>query len=139
MGYEHFFTAPDGTELAVITRAELEQLRGGDLDIRHEGEELGDAADIAAADRARANARILYPAEVVDAMIAGDSPISAWRKSRGYSQAKLAERAGITQAAVSRLERSGDDHPHPQGRWVTRKAIARALGIPPSALEPLNG
>jgi DNA-binding XRE family transcriptional regulator len=129
MGYETFFIAPDGTELAVITRAELEHLRGGHVD--------EDAADIAAADRTRAESDVRYPAEVMDAMLAGDSPIAAWRKSRGYSQAALAQRCGITQAAVSRLETAGDDHQFPEGRWITRQNIARALDIPPSALEPL--
>ena len=128
MGYEHFFTAPDGTELAVITRAELEQLRGGEP-----GE---DAADIAAADRARAD-EVRYPAEVVDAILAGESPIAAWRKHRGFSQAALADRSHITQAAISRLERGGEEHAQPLGRRITRQAIARALDVPLAALDPL--
>jgi hypothetical protein len=36
-----------------------------------------DAADIAAADRARASSDVRYPVAVMDAMIAGDTPITA--------------------------------------------------------------
>lgn len=131
MGYEHFFTAPDGTELAVITRDELNTLRkrllGG-----------GEAADIVAADRAIADSDVRYPAAVMDALLAGETPIAAWRKHRGLSQAALAGRSHVTQAAISRLERTGVEHGQPLGRRITRQAIARALDVPLAALEPLG-
>ncbi|MEH3098856.1 helix-turn-helix domain-containing protein [Sphingomonas adhaesiva] len=133
MGYEHFFTAPDGTELAVITRSELDQLRGLAVDVTDE-----DAADIAAADRAVAESDVRYPREVMDRLVAGDTPIAAWRKYRGLSQAGLATKSGITQAAISRLEKSGAEHPQPLGRRITRQAIARALDVTLAALEPLD-
>ena len=128
MGYEHFFIAPDGTELAVITRAELNRLRSAD----------DDAADRDAADSARDESDVRYPAPVLDAMLAGESPIAAWRKYRGLSQAALADRSDITQAAISRLEQSSADRPQPLGRRITRQAIARALDVPLEALEPLD-
>lgn len=130
MGYEHFFTAPDGTELAVITRDELLRLRGLD-------QQDDDAADIAAADRARHASDVRIPSAVVDAMLAGETPIAAWRKHRGISQAELAERAGVTQAAISRLETVGVAGV-PSGRLGTRRAIAKALDVSIEALEPLD-
>lgn len=133
MGYEHFFTAPDGTELAVITRSELEQLRG-----LAAGNEDEDAADIAAADRAIAESDVRYPRDVMDRLLAGETPIAAWRKHRGLSQAGLAAACGVTQAAISRLEQTGDEAAQPVGRRSTRQAIAEALGVPLAALEPLD-
>lgn len=130
MGYEHFFTAPDGTELAVITRDELLRLRG--LDDQDE-----DAADIAAADRARYASDVRIPAAVLDAVLAGETPIAAWRKHRGFSQAELADRAGVTQAAISRLETIGAAGV-PSGRLATRRTIAKALDVSIEALEPLD-
>lgn len=127
-----FITGPDGSELVVITRDEFDRLTAAS------GPANEDAADIAAADRARAESDIRYPAAVVDAMLAGDTPIAAWRKHRGLSQAALATKSGITQAAISRLERSGEEHGQPLGRRMTRQAIARALDVGLAALEPLG-
>lgn len=45
------------------------------------------------------------------------------------SQAELAERAGITQAALSRLETA-----RASARLSTVRKLARALRVPPSAL-----
>ena len=122
--------APDGTALVVITLDEYDRLR---TEIINE-----DARDIAAADAARAEGDLRYPAAVVDAMLAGDAPIAAWRKHRGYSQRDLANRAGLTQAGVSRLEARREGVVSPVGRLATRRAIARALDVPLSALDPLD-
>lgn len=97
-----------------------------------------DATDIAAADHALAASDVRYPAEVMDAMLAGDTPIAAWRKYRGLSQMALADKSHITQAAISRLEQTGEEHAQPLGRRITRQAIARALDVPLAALEPLG-
>lgn len=123
--------APDGTPLVVITRDEYEWLRA-------RAPENDDARDVRAADRARADSDLRYPASVVDAMICGESPIAAWRRHRGLSQAALANRAGVAQTAISRLERPGGRVGRPVGRRVTRQAIARALDVPLAALEPLD-
>ena len=124
--------APDGTELVVITRTEYERLRASVHD-------SDDAREVQAADAARAESDVRYPATVMDAMLAGATPIAAWRKYRKLSQAELADRAGVTQTAISRLERSGKDGLQPLGRRATRQAIARALNLSLAALEPLDG
>lgn len=120
--------APDGTPLVVITKAEYERLLAvADLD--------EDARDMIRADRALAESDIRYPAEVVDSLIEGKSPVAAWRRYRGMTQVELAARSGVTQAAISGMERgSGGDI----GSVKTRRAVARALGVTLDAIEPLD-
>jgi len=50
------------------------------------------------------------PAEVVDRLLAGESPLRVWREHRGMTAAQVAEAAGITPAHVSKLE-SGKGSP----------------------------
>lgn len=44
------------------------------------------------------------PAEVVDRLLAGESPIRVWREHRGLTAAVLAETIGVTPAHISKLE-----------------------------------
>lgn len=44
------------------------------------------------------------PAERVERLIAGDSPIKVWREHRGLTQQALADAAGITKGYLSQLE-----------------------------------
>jgi ribosome-binding protein aMBF1 (putative translation factor) len=60
----------------------------------------------------------------------GLSPIAAWRRYRGLSQAELARRAGLSQVWVSRIEAGGG-----HGTPATRRKLAAALGAPLWALE----
>lgn len=73
-----------------------------------------DAADIMAGDRALAESDVRYPA------------------------AALANLNHVAQAAISRLERTGEKRFQPLGRRITRRATARALNVPLAALEPLG-
>ncbi|MBA4502303.1 helix-turn-helix domain-containing protein [Marinobacterium marinum] len=69
----------------------------------------------------RANQRHL-PARVVEMQTEGGlSRIAAWRSYRGMSQSELAERLGITQSSVARLERVDVT---PRQRTLERVAIA---------------
>lgn len=43
-------------------------------------------------------------AEVVDRLLAGESPVRVWREHRGLTAAVLAEMLGVTPAHVSKLE-----------------------------------
>lgn len=128
MTYEpQTFTAPDGTEMVVLTKADYDALRGL----------TEDAADNAAADRALAESAARYPAEVVDLLMNGATPVAAWRTYRNLTQQQLADRTGLTQAAIARLERHKDGR-MPLGRRDTRIALAKALEIPLAALDPLD-
>lgn len=71
-------------------------------------EALIDAADIAAGIRAReaiaAGREELVPAELVDRILAGESPIRVWREHRGLTGAQLAQSAGLSAGYLSELE-----------------------------------
>jgi DNA-binding XRE family transcriptional regulator len=115
--------APDGTEMVLIRAADYDRLvaaAGLDEDIR-------EADRVIASDDAR------YPATVADAILGGATPARAWRAYRGITQVELARRAGITSTALNKIESGKRD-----GRPATRRAIARALAIPVSALDPID-
>ena len=69
-------------------------------------------------------ADIWFPHDVVKANVKGDSLIKAWREHFGLTQEELAERAGIKQPALARLEKT-ESNP----RKSTLKKIADAMGI----------
>ena len=66
----------------------------------------------------------LVPNEVVCMMVKQDlSPIRAWREYLGFTQAEIAAKLGISQAAYAKQENSR----HP--RETTKRKIAKAFGI----------
>lgn len=109
-------TTPDGSTLIVL--AESDYLA------------LLDASDIAAADRALAESDFTVPGTVVDAMLAGKSPVAVWREYRGMTQAALAERAGLLQPSLARIEAGKG-----QARAKTLAQLATALEVPVWALD----
>ena len=73
----------------------------------------------------------LIPNEVVRMNVMDDMPMArAWREYLGLTQAEVAERAGMTQAALAQME-SGQHKP----RKATLAKLANALGI---AVEQLS-
>ena len=54
----------------------------------------------------------------------GMSPIKAWREHIGLTQAQVADRMGITQAAFAQMEA-----PSVRPRKATLRKVAQALGI----------
>jgi HTH-type transcriptional regulator/antitoxin HipB len=57
------------------------------------------------------------------------SRVKAGREGRGWSQADLAAKAGVTQQLVSLIEAG-----HSTGSERTRAALAEALGVPVAVL-----
>lgn len=125
MGSEpQHFTAPDGTRMVVLTAAEFERLR----------ELAEDAEDVIAAtlqlERMRQGEQGV-PGEVVGLMLNdGLSPVAAWRKFRGLSQADLAAKAGCSQVWLSKIESGAA-----RGTAKLRRAIAKALDAPLWSIE----
>ncbi len=67
---------------------------------------------------------IWFPNEVVKANVRGDSLIKSWREYKGMTQAELAEKAGIKQPALARMEK-----PHANPRKSSLAKLARAMEI----------
>jgi DNA-binding XRE family transcriptional regulator len=108
--------APDGTRLVVLAEADYLALL--------------DNADIAAADRARAESDFTVPAAVLDAMLDGQSAVAAWRDYRGLTQADLAKKAAMLQPSLARIEIGNG-----KMRSATLAKLAHALEIPAWALS----
>jgi transcriptional regulator with XRE-family HTH domain len=54
-----------------------------------------------------------------------------WRQYKGVTQVELAQRAGVSRAAIAVLEQPGG---RSKARPSTRQKLAKALGIEPSDL-----
>ena len=69
---------------------------------------LEDAQDVAAARAAEARVDSgeseYLPIEVVERLLAGESPVRVWRERRGISACALAEAAGISTSHLSAIE-----------------------------------
>jgi ribosome-binding protein aMBF1 (putative translation factor) len=71
------------------------------------------------------------PNEVVGAVLTkGHSVVRAWREHLGLTQAQLAKKMKLTQAAVAQFEL-----PDAKLRKASRDKIAKALGIPEALLD----
>ena len=70
------------------------------------------------------------PHEVVERhVLAGVPLVAAWREHLGLTQKELADRAGMKQSAIARIER-----PNARPRRATLARVADAMGIDPSLL-----
>jgi len=71
------------------------------------------------------------PHEVVSMHIdRGITYLRAWREYLGLTQAEVAEKAGITQAALSQME-NGES----RLRKATKEKLAHAMGLNPDQLD----
>ncbi len=87
-------------------------------------EDKADMVAAAEAARRRDEGEEYVPAVVVDRIMAGDSPLRAWRKYRGLTLEQLALRVPMTAAYLSDLERIKREGS--VGTWMK---LARALGV----------
>jgi len=69
-------------------------------------------------------ADVWFPNEVVKANVRGACLIKAWREYSGLTQNELAQKAGIKQPALARLENSGATP-----RKTTLMKLAKAMNI----------
>ncbi len=118
------FAAPDGTELVVLAASDYDRLTMLAVD----GAAAADASDILMRiDQGEGT----MPGEVLSLVLNdGLSPLAAWRRYRGLSQAALAQRAGLSQVWVGRIEANGG-----YGSQATRRKLAVALEAPTWALD----
>ncbi|SEA65363.1 MAG: XRE family transcriptional regulator [Paraburkholderia sp.] len=89
-----------------------------------------DAEDIAAFDEAVQDADdFRIPAAVLDAELAGDHPVKAWRMYRRLTIDALAEAAGVSKPYVSQIENGKR-----KGGSDVFERLATALDVPVDAL-----
>ena len=89
---------PGGEDLVVLPRADYDRLVA-------DAEMLADVVAYDAATSAVADGREEFiPAALVDAVLAGENPVRAWRRYRGLTIARLAEMAGVSAAYLSQIE-----------------------------------
>ena len=67
----------------------------------------------------------LIPNEVVSATVDGASPMKAWREYLGLTQASVAERLGVSQAAYAQTEAAA----RPRKATVARVAAALRITV----------
>lgn len=85
-----------------------------------------DLDDVALYDRAKAaDDGVRIPAAVVDAELAGDHPVKAWRDYRRMTQDALAQAAGLSTPYLSQIENRKRD-----GTVDVLQRLALALGVP---------
>lgn len=112
------FRTPSGEEMVVLPRAEYDRLL--------EATEM--AADVAAFDEVQralaAGEEEFIPFEMVDRMLAGESPIRVWRQYRGLTLDQLAAKTGLAANYLSQIETGKR-----VGTVDKLKAIAEALNL----------
>ena len=59
--------------------------------------------------------------------------LKKYRRIAGLTQKQLAQRSGVDETLISRLERGQ----RTKARWITIARLARALNLEPGELEPI--
>lgn len=122
------FSAPDGTEMVILPATDYARLKAL----------AGDAEDAASAREGLMRVRSgegTMPSDVLTSILDHDlSPLAAWRRYRGMSQAALARKTGLSQVWIGRIESGGG-----YGSQATRKKLAEALSAPVWALDDPAG
>lgn len=110
--------SPSGERLVVLPETEYQRLK----------EAAEDRADIAEHEafrtRLAAGEEEIVPAEVANALVAGENAIRVWRRHRALTLAELAEASGLSQPYLSQLESGARD-----GTVKAMRRIAGALGL----------
>ena len=128
MSYEpQTFATPEGTQMVILPASEYARLKL----LAEEGEDLAEAqaalARIAAGEGTT-------PGEVLKLILDDElTPLAAWRRHRGLSQAALARKTGLSQVWISRIERGGG-----HGTTKTLRKLAEALDAPVWGLSETN-
>jgi DNA-binding XRE family transcriptional regulator len=87
-------------------------------------DDLDELEDIRAYDAAKAKPQEFVPSEMVDRMLAGETPVRVWREHRGLTQQQLADAAGISKPYLSQIEGGVR-----VGSVAVLKKLARVLAV----------
>jgi ribosome-binding protein aMBF1 (putative translation factor) len=113
-----------GQKMAMLPVAEYERL----LDI---AEDKADAMAAADAERRRREGEEYLPAEMVDRILAGESPLRVWRRHRGLTLGELAKASETGYSILSRIENG-----KLQGRPALWKRLAEVLRVSADDILP---
>ena len=106
----------DGRKVVVLRMEDYE-------DLLERAEMLEDIEDFDKAMAGLAAGEEVFPADLVDRLTGGESPVRVFREYRGLSQRDLAEAAGISVPAISKIESTG------KASVATLAAIAKRLAV----------
>lgn len=95
-------------------------------------ERAEDAAAVAAYRKTRKEEA--FPAELLDQMLAGETPLRVWRRHRGMTQQELANKIGISKSHLSEVESGKSEF-----SLSTLRKAAKAMDIDPASLFVLDG
>ena len=113
-----------GNRMAVLPEDEYRQL----LDVVEDREDRDAAIE---AEQRRLSGEEYVPASVVDALLAGESPLKVWRRYRGLTQTELASRIGMSKMTVSTMEKGSRP-----GSIKVWRALSEALDVSLDDLLP---
>lgn len=116
----------DGKKMAVLPQEEYRKL--ADL-----AEELDDIAAAIRAEKRELEGDEYVPHELVERLVAGESPLLVWREYRGFSQQALGEKIGVSKMTISGLETGKRDTS--SRNW---RALAAALDVDVDDVMPLG-
>ena len=110
--------SPDGQRLVTMTAEDYQ--------------DLIDARDAEAAMRAVAAGTLqTLSGGDVDAYLAAATPLAFWRKHRGFTQADMAQKTGVSQPYLAQLENG-----QREGSLSVYRRLARRLGLSVDELLP---
>jgi DNA-binding XRE family transcriptional regulator len=111
-------TSPNGDRMVTMTAEEYQ--------------DLIDARDAEAAMRAVAAGTLqTLSGDDVEAFLAAPTPLAFWRKHRGFTQADMAQLAGVSQPYLAQLENG-----QREGSVSVYRRFARRLGLSVDELLP---
>jgi DNA-binding XRE family transcriptional regulator len=113
-----------GQKMAVLPVTDYERL----VDI---AEDRADALAAIAAEERRVAGEEYLPADMVDRLLAGESPLKVWRQYRGMTLAQLSATVGIGPSFLSDIE-NGNRRGKP-GLW---RKLAEALSVSADDILP---
>lgn len=118
-----FIRAPDGSDLAVLPRADYDRLVALAADAQ---EDVAASRIVRNSMRAVKDGReVVLPKSVVDRLTNGENAVRVLREWRDQIQAELAAAVGISANYLSEIETG-----RRKGPAELQKKIARALGVP---------
>ena len=115
-----------GQKLAVMPAADYDRLVA-------DVEDRADEQAAIEAERRREAGEEYLPAEMVDRLLAGESPLRIWRKHRGMTLEVLSGRSGISIGYLSQIEKGRRD-----GTVKAWRALAAALDLELDDILPQN-